>query len=700
MNYKSISNVVLIIFLLTVIFSANAFCAEKLLEWKFENNLIDTSGNGIDGTEFNSPAYTSDGALDYALVSDGTDCAYVLDEGMDPNAYFPVDPNATWTVNAWVYLDAQPNNWDVMWAMGAKPSGNGTAISRSIYCNSIGNIVFTDGSGLGGHYLVTSAPWDPNSWQMITTTYDGTDVRVYKNASLVGIMAFAFADAPREFRIPSNPGWGTYMAGRFDELTIWDDALTQTEIFDLVIPGVLPEGTLSTEVVYYEMGDPNEGGVLPDHSGNGNDGLFETNSGTVPEWVNPGVIGDCLTFDGGQKIKVPATVSQNIQFSVAFYFKAGWQPYTSAFYHEKGTNGSEFVIRADSSTLQVFSKDQYWSMVFYMAVDFSAYLNGTWNHMAVSSDGQVVTLYVNGEIIETAEYQRSDDKTAMTGSIGYKIDDGGYLGSWGDIAYIDEFQSFKGVLTQSQVQAMIANGNFDLDLDVDIDDLRIIASDWLDDETASAGSQLVIDDFELGVAGWQVHVSTTYPGTGTISSTTNAYSGVGAMRWDYDLPATVENNNYTAVETDLGAGTDLSGYDQMSLELYRHAGNTAESLLYVIFVDTTETTIAEAWIQGSNCVSEPADEWDTWLIDLDDLKGPQGSGSRDSSVLTDIRYILIGCGSWERNDARTGTIDIDDVKLAVAPVCSEDQITDINGDCKVNLIDLAEFAINWLVGVN
>ena len=692
---------------LVLVICGTVSAATKMVEWKFENNLDDTSGNGIDGSEFNAPAYTSEGVLDYALVSDGTDCAFVV--GVDSND-LPVKADATWTVNAWVCPDDQPGDWNVMWAMGNKPSGSGSATSRAVYCSSLGNIVFTDGSGISGHYLSTGVQWDTGKWQMITTTYDGTNVRVYKNAVLIGTKAFTFVDAPGEFRIPSNPGWNEYMSGKFDELTIWDDALTPAEIADLIIPGVLPPAAM---IVYYDMGDPNEAGVLPDHSGNGNDGTFTTASGAIQDWIADGVIGDSLAFDGGQKVTVPATVSQNSQFTVAFWFNAGWQPYTSAFYHEKGADGSEFVIRGDGNKyVKIYSKDQWWGLVFSLSlgepgVDFSAYLNGTWNHMAVSSDGQSVTLYVNGEIVKTTEYQKSDSKTAMTGYIGYKKDDGGYLGSWADIAYIDEFRSFDGALTQSQVQAMIAESNFDLDLAVDANDLNIMAGDWLADTIISPGSQAVVDDMEGSLSGWSVHSSSTYSGTGTISQTTNAYAGSNALQWTYNLPATASGSNYTSIVFDLGQETDMSVYDELSLWLYRHAGNTSEDLLFFKFYEEGGYAIdpnalkAEAWIQGSACVTDPVDEWDEWSIEIapGSLRGPYGNGTVDPNAIEATRYILIGTGSEGNTSSRTGTIDIDEIQLKIVPVCSMPLMTDLTGDCIVNLKDFAEFAMDWLLGI-
>jgi hypothetical protein len=206
---------------------------------------------------------------------------------------------------------------------------------------------------------------------------------------------------------------------------------------------------------------------------------------------------------------------------------------------------------------------------------------------------------------------------------------------------------------------------------------------------------------EGSLANWSVYVSGTYTGTGTISSTTNAYAGSKAMQWDYNLPARV-GGNYSSIVYNLGTDRDLTGYDSMKLYLYRHAGNTSEDLMYVKFIDSTSTVKAEAWIQGPNSVVTPVNQWSLWYINLN-AKLHFESTYVDKSVLGSIRYIMIGCGG-AKDTARTGSIDIDEVKLLKYPTCAPYLTADVGSleykDCKVDISDLAAFVDGWRLGVN
>jgi hypothetical protein len=266
---------------------------------------------------------------------------------------------------------------------------------------------------------------------------------------------------------------------------------------------------------------------------------------------------------------------------------------------------------------------------------------------------------------------------------------------------LDEVKIWKGALSPAQIQAVAAYSNFTNDLQVDLNDASLVSEDWKLDYQTSPGSTMVADDMEGAIDDWSVYVSTRYSGTGTLSQTSNAYAGSGALRWDYQLPATAptDPNNYTSIVFDFGQATDLSDYDQVSLWLYRHNGNTPEDILFMKFIDAGMNIKAEQWILGDGSVTVPADQWEQWTFDPNSLLGPNGAGIADESDLEAIRYILIGNGSWDRSDARSGTIDIDELKFVEYPVCSGKPQADLNGDCKVDLDDLNTLVEEWLLGI-
>ncbi len=218
--------------LLVIVFvSVSAFGATLKLEWKFDGNANDTSGQGINGLLFNSATFSAAGTgydgIGRALVSTGTQCVYKT--GIS-TSLLPLSGPSAWSIDVWVKPDDAPSDWNVLYAFGAKPGS--TAASRSVYVEASGKIVFTGGSSAeaGSRFLVTEASLDVGVWQRITTTYDGTTVKLYKNASLIGSMDMVLYNAAGEVRVPSNPGWGPQMmSGLFDNFQIWDGVIEVPE---------------------------------------------------------------------------------------------------------------------------------------------------------------------------------------------------------------------------------------------------------------------------------------------------------------------------------------------------------------------------------------------------------------------------------------------------------------------------------------
>lgn len=678
--------------------------ATKVLEWKFDGNTNDTSGNGINGIEYTmsgDPVTYDTGINGQALVSDGNQCAYVT--GVD-TSILPVLMSDTWTVNVWVYAPVQPLNWRLAWCLGTKPYYGGSGYQRCLYSGATGLIVFAD---LSATYVSPVEPWDIGQWQMVTTTFDGTDVRVYKNGVMIGKRTFeSFEDAAGEVRIPSNygsPSYPTYFKGKFDEFTIWRGALSQQEIIDLMPDGVADTGP-AFELAHYTMGDLNlTTNKLPDHSGKGKDGnVIAGYASPVSDWIAPGAKSACLAFAGAQDINTPAVISRGAQYSIAFWLKGGWQPYNTAFYEEFGSDGSQFIIRGDAGTngaMKVYSKDKWYSMEYIMNYNATALLDGReWHHLAVVVDGNAMAAkwYMDGELVTSTTFATNIgfSKTAITGHLGYSTSQKGYLGSW-DRTYIDDVHLYRGILSQADVQMLMEEGNINNDFDIDYQDLAVLADEWLAPSTA--GGVLTVGDFESSLTGWSVYPSSTYTGTGTISQTTNAFEGNGALRWDYDLPALV-GGNYTAIVYDLGANTNLTGYDLMKLQLYKHSGNTSESMMFVKFIQADNNSVAEAWIQDGNCVVNPVNEWDEWYIDMN-RQFHKGSGYVKKNVLTSVRYVMIGCGGTKET-ARTGRIDIDEIKMYDFPLCSPYLTSDFNSDCKVNFRDYILFADSWILNID
>ena len=140
-----------------------ASAAEKVIEWKFDGNLNDSSGNDLHANPYpNALAIMyDDGVSGQALVSDGNDCAYRT--GID-TAVLPVLADDEWSVNLWVYPTEMPKDWRLAWCLGQKPYGykNSRAIYSAKPADLSGKITFvgkqTPDGGTSGTttYIVSS----------------------------------------------------------------------------------------------------------------------------------------------------------------------------------------------------------------------------------------------------------------------------------------------------------------------------------------------------------------------------------------------------------------------------------------------------------------------------------------------------------------------------------------------------------------
>lgn len=133
----------------------------------------------------------------------------------------PTKSTDAWTLNIFAKMDRQPVNRTILVGFGACPAtqgGQGRYIAK-----------FATGVHLWSHNQDTSSsePYDLNRWQMITATSDGTTIRLFKDATLIGERPATLADDVNIVHIaPVDPWDGRYRyKGQLAGLTIWNSAL-------------------------------------------------------------------------------------------------------------------------------------------------------------------------------------------------------------------------------------------------------------------------------------------------------------------------------------------------------------------------------------------------------------------------------------------------------------------------------------------
>ncbi len=138
----------------------------------------------------------------------------------------PVKGSDPWTMNVFVKMDKQPVNRTPLVGFGECAQGKAGG-ARYI-------VKFANGVHFWSHNQDSpgSEQYDLNRWQMITCTYDGSSLKVYKDGKLIGDRAVRLADDRNVINIaPLDPWDRRYrFEGELAGLTIWDAALTQEAI--------------------------------------------------------------------------------------------------------------------------------------------------------------------------------------------------------------------------------------------------------------------------------------------------------------------------------------------------------------------------------------------------------------------------------------------------------------------------------------
>lgn len=202
-------------------------------------SAVDIVG-GYDADYLGTPV-TVQGKVGNAVHLDGVeDCLSVAD---DPVWDFGT---ADFTFEFWVSFDTDgkgsPSNpGDVFLGHSEGPFN----VDKYIFAFSPGQlqlITFNSASGLGAVAPVT--PWVPGTgvWLHVALTRSGIDYSVYLNGSLAdteqNLATLPDVDATLLFGCIQEP-WNGYHTGGFDEISVYDRALTAEEIAAIVAAGAL-----------------------------------------------------------------------------------------------------------------------------------------------------------------------------------------------------------------------------------------------------------------------------------------------------------------------------------------------------------------------------------------------------------------------------------------------------------------------------
>lgn len=152
---------------------------------------------------------------------DGTGNGFVQEDV----AKLPIEGDAPWTINLFAYTDQPPDTRTLLGGFGDASDTSGT----QRYLGRITGGIHFWGSNVD---IDTGQPFDLGKWQMLTATYDGQTIRVYKNGQMIKSAGAELSDAMPDVKLGADGPWGEghRFSGKIQGFTIWNDALSPTAI--------------------------------------------------------------------------------------------------------------------------------------------------------------------------------------------------------------------------------------------------------------------------------------------------------------------------------------------------------------------------------------------------------------------------------------------------------------------------------------
>ncbi len=204
--------------------------------WLMDENswgdVIDYSGNGLDGTAFNGA--TTDDASPVISGTPGT-CSYGVFDGVDDYVSIPhnslLDGTTGLTYTIWI----NPKTWSgsIRQVMAKSVHGGGSGRAQmGIF--SEGGVLKGRAETLNGRKDIQTALPDTDTWSHVALVFDGNTLKLYVNGAVASDGSFATTELvtnpdPLEIgrRTLSN---NYFFQGFMDEARVFDQALTGSEI--------------------------------------------------------------------------------------------------------------------------------------------------------------------------------------------------------------------------------------------------------------------------------------------------------------------------------------------------------------------------------------------------------------------------------------------------------------------------------------
>ena len=223
---------IFLLIVLAFLFQMNSY-ATLVGYWDFNEgsgtSITDQSGSGNDGTLYREQANTwSTGRIGSGLYFDGSTGAYV---SVPTSSSLEMTGQISFA--AWV----KPTNPNRDAPIIAKEGGNLLSYWFGVHYNKFGVLLSNNSGGSWAVNDRAQGTITANEWSFLVCTWDGSTIRHYLNGQLVGTTSFtgSLYVSSAFLSIGINSLFdGTRFEGYIDEVRIYDNALTQTEVLNLM----------------------------------------------------------------------------------------------------------------------------------------------------------------------------------------------------------------------------------------------------------------------------------------------------------------------------------------------------------------------------------------------------------------------------------------------------------------------------------
>jgi RHS repeat-associated protein len=197
--------------------------------WTFDSNANDSSGNANNGTLLGAASVGAGGKTGNGLVLNGSANSFM----QVPSSTSINGPTTALTITAWV----KPSGTSGNQVVASRQFGTGGSDVYSLYRNGTSMTQWTNSSS-GGNQSMGGGTVALNVWSHVTTTYDGTIIRMYVNGTQVATFnkTGTLVTTTNPLLIGANANNATantaqeLFSGVLDDVCVYSRALTAAEV--------------------------------------------------------------------------------------------------------------------------------------------------------------------------------------------------------------------------------------------------------------------------------------------------------------------------------------------------------------------------------------------------------------------------------------------------------------------------------------